>query len=127
MSVVFEARNFIHDGGYPPMDDHHDPTEDDRFTDPTDSVVNDLAPVATYNEPTTPFVTDDTPRLELSAAAVSAASKETSPSAIGTPLRSKSIQKPERDITKNAEGKFVCTYPECTEETREWSRKCEWR
>ncbi|RGP75836.1 fungal specific transcription factor [Fusarium longipes] len=35
MSVAFEPRNFIHDGGYPPIgDDHdHDHTADQRFTD----------------------------------------------------------------------------------------------
>ncbi len=128
MSVVFETRNFIHDGGYPPMDDHQDGTSDvDRFTDATDAVVNELAPVATYNAPTASFVTPVTPRLDLSTAAVSAVSKEESPGGTPTPIRNKTVQKPEREITKNSEGKFVCAYADCTDEIKEWTRKCEWK
>ncbi|KAF5001881.1 hypothetical protein FGRMN_728 [Fusarium graminum] len=33
MSVAFEPRNFMHDGGYPPIGDDHDHTADQRFTD----------------------------------------------------------------------------------------------
>jgi len=124
MSVVYEPRSFIHDGGYPPMDDHHDPTPDaDRFADPTDSVVGDLASVATFNAPAPPFVDTTEPGLDLSTASLP---KEDSPTAT-TPTRIKAIPKPDREVTKNPEGKFVCIWPGCSEEIREFGRKCEWK
>lgn len=130
MSVVYEPRNFIHDGSYPPIDDHHhDPSPDtDRFTDPSDAVANELATsVATFTAPP-PFATEA--RLELPAAPVATvttpASKENSPSAT-TPQRLKSVPKPDREVTRNLEGKFICTWPGCTEEAKEFSRRCEWR
>ncbi|KAL2129607.1 hypothetical protein VTI74DRAFT_7541 [Chaetomium olivicolor] len=132
MSVVYEPRNFIHDGSYPPIDDHHhDPTPDtDRFTDPSDAVATELASsVATFTAPPPPYVDTTEPRLELPAApaptTTTTASKETSPSAT-TPQRSKSIPKPDREVTRNLEGKFICTWPGCTEEAKEFTRRCEW-
>jgi hypothetical protein len=121
MSVVYEARNFIHDGGYPPMDHDHDPTPDaDRFPDPSDSV--DLASVATFNAPPPPFIDAAETRLDLTTAPLQ---KEDSPT-VTTPSRIKAIPKPDREVTKNAEGKFVCIWQGCTEEVREFGRKCEW-
>lgn len=113
----------MHDGSYPPIDDHHDATSDaDRFADPTDSVVGDLASVATFNAPSTPFADTADTRLDLAAAALA---KEDSPTAT-TPSRIKAIPKPDREVTKNIEGKFVCTWPGCSEDIREFGRKCEW-
>lgn len=43
------------------------------------------------------------------------------------PRRSNPIPKPDRPITKNENGDFVCQYPGCTEATKTFSRKCEWR
>lgn len=133
MSVVYEPRSFIHDGGYPPMDDHHDTTPDaDRFTDPTDAVVNELATtVATFTAPTHPqFVDTSEPRLELptvpTAATTTTTSKEDSPTAT-TPQRIKAIPKPDREVTRNLDGKFICTWPGCAEEPKEFTRKCEWK
>ncbi|KAI6464625.1 hypothetical protein MCOR16_001532 [Pyricularia oryzae] len=40
--------------------------------------------------------------------------------------RMKAIPKPARQATKNLTGKFICTWPNCNEEIREFSRKCEW-
>ncbi|KAM7196502.1 hypothetical protein V8F20_006976 [Naviculisporaceae sp. PSN 640] len=141
MSVtVFESR-FSHDGTsqafYPSLDDeHHDTTDAERFTDPTDPVVTNLATIATFNAPTTTFVDttehrlDDTrlddhqldqSRLEE----LASPPKEDSPTAT-TPQRIKPIPKPDRQVLKNAEGKYVCSWPGCTEETREFGRKCEW-
>ncbi|KAL2017595.1 hypothetical protein VTK56DRAFT_1968 [Thermocarpiscus australiensis] len=143
MSVVYEPRNFIHDGSYPPIDDHHhDPTPDaDRFSDPSDAVVNELVTVASFTAPPPPFVDTAEPRLDLPAAAAAAAAaatststsasaptsapKEESPTAT-TPQRIKAIPKPDREVTRNLEGKFVCTWPGCTEEPKEFNRKCEW-
>lgn len=130
MSVVYEPRSFIHDGSYPPMDDHHDPSpEADRFTDPTDAVVNELATVATFTAPHSQFVDTAEPRLDLPTAPSAAATtspKEDSPTAT-TPQRIKAIPKPDREVTKNLEGKFICTWPGCSEESKEFVRKCEWK
>ncbi|KAL1840224.1 hypothetical protein VTJ49DRAFT_707 [Mycothermus thermophilus] len=137
MSVVYEPRSFIHDGGYPPMDEHQDTTPDaDRFPDPSDAVVNELAnSVATFTTapPHPQYVSEPEPatRLQIPAAPgpapppTSGSPKEESP-VVATPQRVKSIPKPEREVTRNLEGKFVCTYPNCTEEPREFVRKCEW-
>lgn len=135
MSVVYEPRNFIHDGSYPPMDEHHDATSDaDRFTDPSDAVVNELTTtVANFSSPPAAFVDTSEPRLDLPAAAATttttvatAVSKEASPTAT-TPQRIKAIPKPDREVTRNLEGKFICTWPGCTEESKEFGRKCEWK
>ncbi|KAK3299162.1 uncharacterized protein B0H64DRAFT_415546 [Chaetomium fimeti] len=131
MSVVYEPRSFIHDGGYPPMDDHHDPSPDaDRFTDPTDAVVNELATtVATFTAPHSQFVDATEPRLDLPVgpppATTTTAVKEDSPIAT-TPQRIKAIPKPDREVTRNLEGRFICTWPGCAEEPKEFVRKCEW-
>ncbi|KAL2266276.1 hypothetical protein VTJ83DRAFT_5628 [Remersonia thermophila] len=137
MSVVYEPRSFIHDGGYPPMDEHQDNAPDaDRFADPSDAVVNELAnSVATFTTASAhpPYVPEPEPaaRLQIPAAPASGPSpasgspKEESP-VLATPQRVKSIPKPEREVTRNPDGKFVCTYPSCTEEPREFTRKCEW-
>lgn len=132
MSVVYEPRSFIHDGGYPPMDDHHDTTPDaDRFTDPSDAVVNELATtVATFAAPHPQFVDTTESGLDLPSAPTpappTATSKEESPTAT-TPQRIKAIPKPDREVTRNMEGKFVCTWPGCADEPREFVRKCEWK
>ncbi|KAK4679311.1 hypothetical protein QC764_203070 [Podospora pseudoanserina] len=148
MSVVYEARNFMHESDYPPMDEHHHEhhehhdaaaaAEVDRFAETHDAVVNELAHVASFAEQAAPFVdaknfvdvtvsTEETPSLDLAppAPAPTLAVKEDSPVAT-SPQRSKAIPKPHREETKNHEGKFICTYPSCGEETRTFSRKCEW-
>ncbi|KAG0646294.1 Cell wall transcription factor ACE2 [Hyphodiscus hymeniophilus] len=43
-----------------------------------------------------------------------------------SPGRSKPIPKPRREITKGDDGKYVCAWVGCTEETRSFGRKCEW-
>ncbi len=132
MSVVYEPRSFIHDSGYPTMDDHHETSPDpDRFTDPTDAVVNELAStVATFTTPHPQFVDTSEPQLELpivpTAATTTSTSKEDSPTAT-TPQRIKAIPKPDREVTRNLEGKFICTWPGCAEEPKEFTRKCEWK
>jgi hypothetical protein len=40
--------------------------------------------------------------------------------------RLRSIPKPDREITKGEDGRFVCNWVGCTEETRTFNRKCEW-
>jgi len=43
-----------------------------------------------------------------------------------SPGRSKPIPKPDREITKGEDGRFVCNWVGCTEEVRSFNRKCEW-
>lgn len=40
-----------------------------------------------------------------------------------SPGRSKPIPKPDREVTKGPNGRFVCTYENCTEEIRDFGRK----
>lgn len=40
--------------------------------------------------------------------------------------RSPPIPKPNREVTKGEDGRFVCTWTGCTEDTRAFNRKCEW-
>jgi hypothetical protein len=132
MSVVYEPRSFIHDGGYPPMDDHHDSPDADRFTDPTDAVVNELATtVATFTAPHSQFVEATEPRLDLPVgpppATTTTVTKEDSPIATTPQQRIKAIPKPDREVTRNLEGRFICTWPGCAEEPKEFIRKCEWK
>jgi hypothetical protein len=44
-----------------------------------------------------------------------------------SPGRSKPVPKPDREVTKDANGRFYCNWPNCTEEIRDFGRKCEWR
>ncbi|KAG6206018.1 hypothetical protein E4U35_002080 [Claviceps purpurea] len=55
------------------------------------------------------------------------ACKEPSP-ATGSPasMRIKTIAKPDRDVVKQADGKFHCPLEDCKEDVRTFSRKCEW-
>lgn len=132
MSVAYEPRNFMHDGSYPNMDDHNDSTPDtDRFTDPSDPVVSELATVVAFPAPASTNFVEHVPepvpepqpvRLELSSLPLH---KGDSPSAPAT-QRIRPIAKPDREITKNLDGKFVCSWPGCTEDVKEFSRKCEW-
>lgn len=43
-----------------------------------------------------------------------------------SPGRSKPIPKPDREVTKGEDGRFVCSWAGCTEEIRSFNRKCEW-
>ncbi|POR32412.1 Uncharacterized protein TPAR_07388 [Tolypocladium paradoxum] len=55
-------------------------------------------------------------------------SKDPSP-CVGSPSsasRIRPIPKPDRDVAKQADGKFHCPLPDCREDVRAFSRKCEW-
>lgn len=43
-----------------------------------------------------------------------------------SPGRSKPVPKPDRPITKDANGRFYCDWPNCTEQVKDFGRKCEW-
>lgn len=44
----------------------------------------------------------------------------------GSPGRSRPIPKPDRQVTKSEDGKFICTWAGCSEDVKSFSRKCEW-
>jgi hypothetical protein len=44
-----------------------------------------------------------------------------------SPRRVRASVRPDREVIKNAEGKFVCTFPGCTDKVNEFVRKCEWK
>lgn len=44
-----------------------------------------------------------------------------------SPGRSKPVPKPQREVTKLDNGRFYCDWPNCTEEIKDFGRKCEWR
>lgn len=114
MSVVFESRDYLNSGSYPPIDDH--PTPDaDRFSDP-DPVTGLAEAFAAPNQYVDGSVDLGGPPL----------SKENSP-IVTTPSRMKAIPKPDREVTKNMDGKYVCSWVGCTEDIREFGRKCEWK
>ncbi|KAF4459428.1 fungal specific transcription factor [Fusarium albosuccineum] len=155
MSVAYEPRNFIHEGGYPPIGDDHDHTADQRFTD--SDVAEQLSHYTTEAAMLpdgTGVLGDDRGMMPEDAAAVQEATrldlghptfpspiqaamqapsldlpddKDLSPGAGSPPTsRIKPIPKPGRDVVKQADGKFHCPLDDCKEEVRTFSRKCEW-
>lgn len=132
MSVSYETRNFIHDGAYAPVGEHDHGLPLDHFSDPD---VANLAAVATSTyagDVASPFAEPDRlgldpshPQKEDSPVATHAAQAPAIPTA--APPRIKPIPKPDRQVTKNMDGKYICTNPNCTEAIKEFARKCEWR
>lgn len=155
MSVAYEPRSFIHEGAYPPIGDEHDHV-DQRFTDSEvaehlshytadasllgdDRVVMGDDRGMLHDDPGS---VQDTTRLDLGSTGFSSPlqvpmhapsigdhmpdSKDPSPG-IGSPPRVKPIPKPERDVSKQSDGKFHCPLDDCKEEVRAFSRKCEWK
>ncbi|KAK9445338.1 zinc finger domain-containing protein [Metarhizium brunneum] len=149
MSVAYEPRSFIHEGAYPPIGDEHDHAADQRYTD------SEVAEHLSHYTSDAALLGDDrsimddgtsvpdATRLDLGATGFSSPiqvslhapsipepiseSKDASPG-IGSPpsSRTKTIPKPDRDVVKQADGKFHCPLEECKEEMRAFSRKCEW-
>lgn len=46
---------------------------------------------------------------------------------VDSPERSAAIPRPIRKITKDANGRYCCNWPGCTEDIRDFNRRCEWR
>jgi len=44
-----------------------------------------------------------------------------------SPRRVRASVRPDREVVKNAEGKFICTFPGCANKINEFVRKCEWK
>lgn len=144
MSVAYEPR--YHDGSpYAPVgeNDHdHDHSDLNKYINTEGNVdMADLA-AATYepsgDEPS-PFDTSS-PGLDLGPIAppnvdpTNVPIQETSPAMTDgdnmtrTPSkRSKPIAKPDRTVTRNEVGQYVCRHADCNEGIRTFNRKCEWK
>lgn len=118
MSLSYETRNYLSDAAYPQMQmgDQDDFKHDvPRYPSPPPPLNEN--PYNTQQVITTPLVDD---RLDLS-------ELQKEDSDYQSPGRSKPIPKPHRSVTKDSNGRFYCTWPGCTEEIRDFGRKCEWR
>ncbi|ORY68730.1 uncharacterized protein BCR38DRAFT_336218 [Pseudomassariella vexata] len=139
MSVVgYEPRQFIHNDAYPSMGDpEHDGGGQVRYND--HDVAVSVSELSAYNPPVPKLIPSPEPHhgLEIStptaqpqpptltpAPALPATPKEDAEPR--TPSRIKAIEKPVREPVKGLNGKFVCDWPNCTEESREFNRRCEW-
>ncbi|KAK4242534.1 hypothetical protein C8A03DRAFT_29296 [Achaetomium macrosporum] len=105
-TVVYEARNIIYDASYPSMDHHH--PEDavpnshaDRHADPSDAVVHVLANASTA-----------APNRESSTAKRA--------------RRGKATAKPAREAVRNADGKYDCTWPDCSDAKKVFDTERAW-
>lgn len=142
MSVAYEPRSFHEDSPYAPVGetDHdmnkfineanvadmanlaaatYEPANESSpaVFDPSPSPALDLHPVAPPNvDPT------NVPVRDMSPAVANAFSSTQPPS-----QRIKPIAKPNRQVTKGEDGKFICTWPDCYELVKKFQRKCEWR
>ena len=96
-------------------DHHHDPQQDQpRYPTPP--------PPLSENPYNAQQATGETPdsRMEMP---MEPKSESDAPS----PGRSKPVPKPDREVTKDANGRFYCSWAGCTEEVKDFGRKCEWR
>lgn len=106
-----------------------------RFSTPeSPSPHLDLGPVAALNvDPTNvPPIRDPTPVLlndDLNTTSNEPENENENENAANIPsskTRSKPIAKPDRFVTKNADGRYECRWRGCNEETRTFARRCEW-
>jgi hypothetical protein len=98
-----------------PYDHHHDPQQDQpRYPTPP--------PPLSENPYNAQGATGETPdsRMEMPM-------EQKSESDAPSPGRSKPVPKPDREVTKDANGRFYCNWAGCTEEVKDFGRKCEWR
>ncbi|KAI1081354.1 hypothetical protein F5B20DRAFT_535784 [Whalleya microplaca] len=152
MSIVYEHRHLLQSDPYPPGISHDSPGDhsDHDGNSPSanhdhghrhshspipyspTSAIHNLAPFNTTDDPTlnTPLIGSSPESTNFLAPPTP---PELLPSADGTdldreqqPKRSRPIAKPARQATKNAAGKFVCTFAGCTDVVKEFVRKCEW-
>ena len=122
MSVVgYEPRDFGLGSSYPNISD---PSGNDGINSPfEDDPVSGL-PLLPDSPTHHHFgsLPATSPQPVLSAPKSDSAQPANSPTS-----RTKAIPKPDRQAVKNANGKYICNFPECTEDVKEFGRKCEWR
>jgi len=121
MSLSYESRGFMPETSYS-MNMAQDPQDQDEFK-------HDEPP----RYPSPPMPPGDNPyNVQAIAAATSPDVRLEMPelpkeeSDAPSP-RSKPVPKPDRMVTKDENGRFYCTWPGCTEDVRDFGRKCEWR
>jgi hypothetical protein len=120
MSLTYEtSHQFLPEANYPRM---HDPQEQDeeiqhehpRYPSPPLASA-ELNSYTHHGLDTAPEdAIENLPQLQ--------ANSTDAPS----PGRSKPIPKPDREVTKGDNGRYVCTWVGCTDEVRDFGRKCEW-
>ncbi|KAH8811719.1 hypothetical protein F5884DRAFT_286627 [Xylogone sp. PMI_703] len=120
MSLSYESRTFMPDANYPDMQMNHPQDQEDfkhdqpRYPSPPPPLSeNPYNPQAIGAPPDDRLEIPELPKDESEAAA--------------SPGRSKPVPKPDREVTRYDNGRFYCNWPNCTEEVREFNRKCEWR
>ena len=118
MSLSYETRTFP---DYPQSAMMHDPHQEQE-----DSIHQHRypSPPPPLNEnPYNPQALDAATALALDEMAELPPKEESDPP---SPGRSKPIPKPDREVTKGDDGRFVCSWAGCTEDVRSFNRKCEW-
>lgn len=121
MSLSYEtAQQFMTDASYPRMhepQDQEDMQHDHRYPSPP----MPSAEMNSYNHQGLDTAQEDAienlPQLQGNDADATNAP---------SPGRSKPIPKPAREIIKNENGRYICNWVGCTEEIRDFGRKCEW-
>ncbi|KAI1500847.1 hypothetical protein F5X99DRAFT_418905 [Biscogniauxia marginata] len=136
MSVVYENRNFLPSNPYPPnvgTSDHGDDADaaSSRYSPNPMQVLVHFNQLHSRDDPTLIPPSPESPHNLLapptppdglpSVNRVKAESEGPN-----LPPRMKPIPKPDREVMKNRDGKYCCTWPNCTDEVREFGRKCEW-
>lgn len=142
MSVAYEPRSFHEDSPYAPVGENdHDMNKFineanvadmanlaaatyEPATESSPAVFNASPSPALDLHPVGPPNVDpaNVPVRDLSPAAPNAFNSTQTPS-----NRIKPIAKPNREVTKSEDGKFICTWPDCNELVKKFQRKCEWR
>lgn len=141
MSVAYEPRSFHEDSPYAPVGENdHDMNKfineanvDDmaNLAAATYEPANQSSPAVFHASPSPaldlhpvgPPNVDPTnvPVRDLSPAAPNAFNSTQTQS-----QRIKPITKPNREVTKSEDGKYICTWAECNELIKKFQRKCEW-
>jgi hypothetical protein len=125
MSIAYEHRPFE---GYPTMSMHGDPQEQDdsnmqhaRYPSPGAGISGHP-----YNDPVVDQTAADM-ALELQQQQQQELPQQQKEESLPpSPGRLRPIPKPDREITKTEEGKYICMWQGCTEDQRLFNRKCEW-
>ncbi|KAI8962685.1 hypothetical protein F5Y11DRAFT_365634 [Daldinia sp. FL1419] len=130
MSVVFKDRVVLPSGPYPSgIDGRQDSEGENRFSPGSsihglvvysggeDQVLLPVSPSSNGLDSPSPFEPPLSPPESLSTPGHRHQAR---------PPRTGPIVKPNRIATKNREGKFVCTFPGCTDDVKIFGRKCEW-
>ncbi|KAB5572597.1 C2H2 transcription factor [Coniochaeta sp. 2T2.1] len=149
--VAFEPRDFMHDGNYPSMGDHHVPDThpNNTFGEHHDGVANELTDDVNYSNTGVPNFDAADDDLDLASPPTqnnihndlqndiqndlqndiqNNLQNGASPSDDQPPQQTSGrvIAKPDRVAVKNANGKYECKFEGCKEKVKEFVRKCEW-